>query len=866
MKRLNAKGIKTEKGRRSTALPFTLVLIGSALFCLRGWSATLAEPLENEEADAISMDFNPQFIHGAGVDVSRFSERNPVLPGTYDVTVFINGERRGKQTVIFILPANQTSAEPCFTLNQLAQMGIWTEDLKLPLLREAQGECAFINDWIAQGRSSYNGSDFELNLRIPQLYVRSTPSGYIDPSLWDAGETVGFLDYQGNVYSVFQGANDEMGRQNRYTSSLLLAGGVNLGRWRLRKRINSSWANGSSPTTQNLYGYLARDVAALKSELVLGESNTVGDVFESYGLRGVLLHTDERMLPDSLRNYTPVLRGVAETNARVKVIQRGLTIFETVVPPGPFELSDVGTMGYGADLTMIVTEADGRQRQQNISFSVPPILLREGVSRFEASAGQLKDEKVKGYPGILQGSYRYGVSNTWTLYSGAQVAEKYQALALGNAFNTPVGGISIDATHAQSDLGHQQHTSGNSVQVNFTKYLESTDTHLTLAAYRYSSSGFYTFREASQIRGGRQDENDSVDFRSRHRLSLTLSQRLQDNMSLFLNGSLYTYWGDRGNSRQYSATFNHSLRNFSYGLTAIRARNEKGRDENSLLLSVSIPLGDRNLSKPLFSSLYSTMSRDNSGNAQFQTLVNGSQGEQDELSYGIGGTVGRRAESHDEKAVTGNLNYRTGLGRFGLSASANNRRSQQLSISGDGSIVAHKGGLTVGPAIGEAPFAIVGAKGAAGARLLNGRGGRIDSHGYAIMPSLSPYRENTVSLDARGLPDTVDVLENEKVVVPSMGAAIAVDMQTITGAPLVLTVRDEQHEFLPIGTVLQDAAGVSKGIIGQAGQAFVRGWLPAEQPLYAMVEGKKRRCMSTSNRQIDALATQITQLEVICLQ
>ncbi|WP_431224272.1 fimbria/pilus outer membrane usher protein [Serratia sp. L9] len=812
------------------------------------------------------MEFNPQFIHGSGIDVSRFSERNPVLPGKYDVTLFVNGENRGKQTVIFVLPPEQVSAEPCFTLNQLSQAGIWVEELQSPLPREAQSQCAFISDWIAQGNSNYNGSDFELNLGVPQLYKRSIPSGYIDPSRWDAGETVGFLDYRGNVYSLFHGGNDGSERQNSYTSNLLLAGGINLGRWRLRKRLNLGWVNGSSPTTQNLYGYIARDVAALKSELVLGETNTIGDMFDSYGLRGVLLHSDERMLPDSLRSYSPVLRGVAQTNARVKVIQRGLTIFETVVPPGPFELSDIGTMGYGADLTMIVTEADGRQQQQNISFSVPPILLREGVSRFEISAGQLKDEKVKDYPGILQGSYRYGATNSWTLYGGAQVADKYQALAVGNAFNTPIGGIAVDVTHAKSGLGNRQHASGNSVQVSFTKYLENTDTHLTLAAYRYSSSGFYTFRESNQIRTGGQDENDSVDFRSRHRLSVTLSQRIQDNMTLLLNGSLYTYWGGRSSSRQYSATINHSLRNFSYGLTAIRARNEKGRDENSLLLSVNIPLGERNLSKPLFNSLYSTLSHNNRGDTQLQTLMNGSQGEQDALSYGIGGTFGHRNDRNSEKSVTGNLSYQSGLGRFGLSASANNRRSQQLSVSGDGSIVAHKGGITIGPAIGDAPFAIIGAKGATGARLLNGRGAKVDSHGYAIMPSLSPYRENTVSLDARGLPDTVDVLENEKVVVPGMGAAIAVDMQTITGAPQVLTVRDEQQDVLPIGTVLQNAAGVSQGIIGQGGQAFVRGWQPAEQPLYVVLEGKKRRCVSTSNRTINTLATQITQLEVTCLR
>lgn len=846
---------KVSEGYRMSLQSRKLILIGMFSFCQYGWAALLIAGAE----EPLKIDFNPMFIHGSGIDVMRFSESNPVLPGDYDTVVHVNGELRGKQKIRFVIPPHQSSAEACFTSEQLKLLGIQVTDTVSNV-----SDCMFIERWVAQSSSHYIAGNFELNLQVPQLNVAALPRGYIDPSLWQAGETVGFLDYSSNVYSQFQGPHDGAARNNAYDSNLSLFAGFNYEGWRLRKRINMNWHAGSSPQSQSLYGYAVHDVTALNSQLLLGEINTQGDLFESYGMRGVVLQSEDHMLPDSLRVYTPVIRGIAETNARVKVMQRGLTIYEIVVPPGPFELQNIGTMGYGGDLLLVVTESDGRQRRQNIPFSAPPMLLHEGVANFSLSVGQLKDKAINQYPAIIQGSYRYGLFNDWTLYGGGQVAEKYRALGAGNAINTPLGGVSFDMTRAQSELRKGELASGNSYQVNFTKYLGSTDTNLTLAAYRYSSSGFYSFREASQARAGQRDNLYSTDFRVRHRFSATVSQRIDDNISLHFNGSLYTWWGGRGDSHQYSMTFNHALQRFNYGLTAMRASDENRRDENSMLLSISIPLGSQTMSsKPLFNSLYSSLSHSSSGNTQFQTIANGSQGRQSELTYGIGAVGSNSDEGPRDRSLSGNVNYRSGLGQLGATASVNNHHAQQLSLSAAGSVVAHSGGITAGPSIGDAPFAIIQAKGAKGAKLLNGYGGKIDGNGYAIMPSLTPYRENMVALDAHGLPDTVDVLGNEKMVVPRQGAAIAVDMRTISGAPMVLTLRDAQGEFLPIGSGLQGEDGSGQSVVGQGGQAFIRGWQPDKQPLYAHVTGEKLRCVPL-NLAMPLQDMNIIQMEVIC--
>ena len=137
------------------------------------------------------------------------------------------------------------------------------------------------------------------------------------------------------------------------------------------------------------------------------------------------------------------------------------------------------------------------------------------------------------------------------------------------------------------------------------------------------------------------------------------------------------------------------------------------------------------------------------------------------------------------------------------------------------------------------------------------------------MPSMTPYRENSVAIDYKDLPSSVDVLENQKTVVPRAGAMIPVNMKTVVGAPLILIVRDATGEFLPIGTDLLDEKGASQAIVGQGGMAFIRGWDPLTQALYANIGGAKGKCrIQAKGKKLDkpnSDSTQIQQLEVTCL-
>ncbi|MDI8584633.1 fimbria/pilus outer membrane usher protein, partial [Salmonella enterica subsp. enterica serovar Kentucky] len=130
----------------------------------------------------------------------------------------------------------------------------------------------------------------------------------------------------------FSGANTEARRGDMTDSDsyyLSLRPGLNIGPWRIRNY--STWnrnVNGDSAdeSWDSLYTYAQRNIIALKSQLTFGDSTAPSELFDSVPFRGAQLASDDDMLPDSLRGYAPVVRGIARTNAQVIIKQNGYTI------------------------------------------------------------------------------------------------------------------------------------------------------------------------------------------------------------------------------------------------------------------------------------------------------------------------------------------------------------------------------------------------------------------------------------------------------------------------------------------------------------------------------------------------------------
>lgn len=772
---------------------------------------------------APSVEFNEAFLQQTGggqIDLSRFSKGNAALPGQYRADIVVNEQLigRGDVTLRAIDAAGQ-DAQPCFDRALLERIGIDLGKLTpeaLSLLQAGDGRCVILSELVEGATASFDNGEQQLLVSAPQVSMSRQARGYVDPQFWDDGVTAARLEYSANAYrSEFDGGSSTQG-------FLGLNAGFNAGPWRLRHVGNLTYDSGRGDSNyQSVQTYAQRSIARVKGQLTLGDAFTDGTVFDSFGFRGAQLASDDRMYPDSQRGYAPTVHGIANSNARVQIRQNGNIIYETTVPAGAFAIDDLYPTGYGGDLEVIVTEADGSVRVSRVPYAPAVNALRPGVTRFGLTAGQYRDETIGSTPYVFQGQFQHGFSNVLTGYGGVVASEDYAAAALGAAFNTKVGAIGLDVTQAQTRLKNQPDRNGQSVRLSYSKLVSPTNTNIALAAYRYSGREFLTLREAVALR--------ELDDRllpgserpvERGRLQLTLNQALpQGYGSIYLTGFRQDYWNRRDAVTQYQAGYNNNFRRMNIGLSASRQFDvTRARWDNQVMLTVGIPLG----SNPRAPYSTTSVQKQSSGATVVQEAITGSAGEDGAFSYGVNAMRSYGGDDDNVNSLGANAAYAAPFATLSGSASKSGEY-RQASAGISGGIVAYGGGVVFTPSLGDT-VAIVEAKGAGGARVVNGSGLRLDRWGHAVASSLQPFSSNNVEIDPKGLPINVELQSTQQQATPTAGAITLVRFDTASaGRAAILRARRTSGEPVPFGAEVVDDAGQGIGTVAQGGRIIARG-------------------------------------------
>lgn len=793
------------------------------------WAETPLTSVDN------SVEFNDQFLMNTGskIDVSRYAHGNPVAPGIYNVSININGKPNTTSNVTF--KDNGTpQASPCLTAIQLRQWGIDTSSLPDDVVTAEPDSCVEMPTYYQGSAIAFDSSKQALDITMPQVFLLRLPRGYVDRSLWDNGIPVAMLSYDLNGY---HSTNDGDTSDTGYAG---LHYGANVGPWRFRARGGMNWSSddGADYSSQDMY--LQRDIETLNAQFVAGDAWTRGDAFDAINLRGVRMYNDDRMLPGGLSTYAPVIRGVANSNAKVTVSQSGSKIYETTVPPGAFVIDDLSTTGYGADLDVTIEESDGSKRSFSVPYSSVTQMLRPGFSRWEVGAGKLNDDNLHSKPGVATATWYYGLNNTFTGYMGGEyMDEGYYAGLVGLAMNTAIGAFAFDVTHSQAKIDSLPRLTGESYRLSFSKLVEATDTSFNVAAYRFSTKNYLSLSDAAslddQIKHRDEDRYAGGDDvygayqRMKNQVQVNISQTLGDSEaqygSLYVTGSWENYWDNSGSTEQYSTGYSNAFSWASYSLFLQRSYDENGQKDDSINLSLSIPLSSLmpNHQRPLgFSTLNTNMTNDFKGSNNLNVTASGNS-DNNLYSYSVS-TSSNYTDHAATNQVSGFGNYNGAYGPLSLSVSASDDNSQQYSASYSGGMLLHSGGLTLAPgSIGDSDtLALVKAEGAKGARLTSGAG-EIGNSGYAVMPYLSAYRQNTVGLDISTLDADVEIKNTSSVVVPHSGAVVEVTFATDQGRSVLMEIQRADNGFIPLGADVLDQNNQIVGSVGQAGQAFVRG-------------------------------------------
>ncbi|NWA72889.1 outer membrane usher protein [Serratia proteamaculans] len=805
---------------KSGTLPLSLLRI-----CISLALCSLAFPLRADNA----IQFNTDILDlkdRENIDLSRFSTGAYIMPGTYNMTVLMNKQSLDEQPVAFYSPENDPKGSvACISPQLVEQLGFRAEFLKQ--LRWWHNEqcldLASLNGIEARGDLAVSA----LYLNIPQAYLEYSSPDWDPPARWDNGIPGLLLDYNLNGQAQ---SNRNGGGQ---TQSLGGNGavGANLGAWRLRAdwQTNLSHQTGSGASSQKTFDwsryYAYRALPKLGARLALGEDYLQSNLFDSFRFTGFSLMSDDNMLPPNLRGYAPEVTGIAKTNAKVTVSQQGRVLYEAQVAAGPFRIQDLSDSVMGK-LDVKVEEQDGSVQQFQVDTANIPYLTRPGMVRYKFAGGRPSnwEHNLQGPP-FAAGEFSWGVSNGWSLYSGAIAAGDYTALSLGLGRDLlAFGALSFDSTQSRARLPSEGGTkSGGSYRLSYSKSFDEYDSQVTFAGYRFSEQDFMTMSEYLDAR-----YHGLQNGKSREMYTITFNKQFRDlGVSTYLNYDHQTYW-DKPTSERYSMALSRyfdlgSFRNMSASLTAYRNKAQ-GANDDGMYLSLSVPWGvNANLS---YSSTWNRNS--NSQRVGYYSRLDEHNNYQLSAGSSRSGESASGFYSHDGDIakIDANVSYQGGQ-----------YSSIGMGLQGGATFTAQGAALHRNGTFGGTRL-MLDTDGVAGVPVRGfGATSRTNMFGKAVVADVSSYYRSRASIDLTNLSDDAEATQSMVQATLTEGAIGYRRFNVISGQKAMAVIRLADGNTPPFGAEVFNRRKQQTGIVNDGGSVYLSG-IRADERMTVHWEGK----------------------------
>lgn len=794
--------------------------------------------------------FNPHLLEvtesqSTAVDLSYFSQE-AVPPGHYSLDVYINDKFVSTELIDFkeYSVSEAMAVQPCIRLEHLKTWLINTDGY--PQLAAAGTECARL--------SAISGLDYSvelaqqrINFSVPQAALLARPRDYVPENQWQQGINAGLLNYNISGQRSIP-RHGGMATESQFVS---LQPGINLGAWRLRNYSTLSHSDQGS-RWESVYTYLARDIHSLKSQLVVGNTYTTADIYDSLNFTGLQLSSDKEMLPDSLHGFAPTIKGIARTTAEVSVYQNGYSIYKTTVAPGAFEIKDLYSTGSADDLSVNIKESDGSQQNFVVPYASLAILQREGQLDYTFSSGKTHSANSgdKEY-NFAQSTLAWGLSSNFTLYTGFQQAEdRYTNLLIGTGFNLGiVGALSLDVSASSAEMGNNGNSfsatreKGQSYRLRFNKSFMQTGTRFSVAGYRYSTSGYYSFADFIDDAGADND-GSVLSGRKKGRFDASVSQTLSGYGSLSLSLINETYW-DNSRMASLGVGYSGTIGKASYFINYSYNRNVESNDDSGESQPVSDTMVSFTLSLPLgeaMSANYS-LSAGRKSDSTHSVGLNGMMLADRSLNWNV-----QQGYNASDKSISGNigLDYQGTKGEV-TGGYGYDRYSQHYNYTLRGGMVAHSGGVTFSRFLGESS-ALIETPGVSDVTVRGQTNVSTDSAGYAIVPYIRPYHTNNLSLDEQQVTGA-EVDNMVRTVVPTRNAIVKVKYDTYIGNKAMITLKTKSG-IVPFGAIVSldtnnaRANDIRSNIVGDDGQVYVTGLQQKGVLLVKWGSGQQEQCQA----------------------
>lgn len=796
---------------------------------------TLAGLLAPAQAWAqASAGFDLDMLRERGIDpqiAEYFKDAARFRPGVNVVTLLVNGQLRGRLEARF-----DDKGELCFDERLLDKGNLQLPHAPAPAAGAAtpgsiDAACQAFLAAYPQTVVELRPGKEEVSLVVPTESLRPAEADF---SGYSSGGMAAMTNYD------IVASRSQFGQGGSSFMSANLEFGLNMGDWILRTREMVSRQEQTSQR-QHLYAYAQRTLIDYTSIFQAGQINILNTAFAAGPITGVQLVPEAALSTTALN--TVMVEGIAQGQARIEVRQNSALIYSTIVPGGPFALTDLPLLNGTGDLDVTVIENNGAQRR----FTVPAASLYGasfGLQRgLSVALGKMRalGNSTGRQPWLLTASGGWALGKNSNLSAGFMAATGYHGLSWGLDGRLGANNLSFQQRVARAPRQGQHGTqfslgASRILADNFSLSLSTTQQTLG-------------YRDLGDTAVGRQppdSQSPALDpgtatsnpeyarYRAQYSAALGWNQRWLGGFSISysrstqFNGSstqrVMASWGRTFDFGTVNLNLERQL-GTSPGATDVNGRGGGTGNPTVFYLTLSIPLGKSSVRGYL----------NNSGGHQ-RMGTSFSQQVGDGLNYSVAAERSSRSSATDLSAQASMLPRYTQV-NLGYSRSGSGSTSFNGGLRGG--MVWHKGGLTLSPYPVQDTFGVLQVGDIAGVKV-NTPYGPVwtDWRGQAVVAQMAPYASTRLEIATRSLPRNVDLRNGLKQLDPGRGSVSHVDFEVLRVRRILLNARDLQKRPLPKGGFVLDADKQFVTTVVDDGQIFLLNVAPGA-PLQVVMPDEK---------------------------
>lgn len=535
---------------------------------------------------------------------------------------------------------------------------------------------------------------------------------------------------------------------------------------------------------QRLDSYWEQELFASHSRLQLGDFVSADNGFGGrFRVAGLSWRRDFSMTPYTPTFATPIITGTARLPSAIELYVDGVRRAQVQTEPGPYAIEDAPLITGSGRLEIVQRNILGEVIVQEQDFYVDPALLRQGLSDFDVGVGWLRknfNARNFDYGGVhFAGMYRYGVSDAANVEMRGAMNAAGQSMDL--RYLLRAGALPVTLT---AGLG-------------FIKRVNSSPTpnHRVGMVWRYQRY----FLNAQMLQHSELIEDTRLGLISNQR-SLRAGARV-GAYSLSVSHVYQRRFLDRFSRYEASASrsFHWGGQHISARVDVFRQDDDIGGDDYGVGLSLSVSPGRGH---------HVHLAHREDGYRQ--TTLSYSQRSFDDLGASSRVTLQDRDGT---LAAYANVDYRDEhWAARGYLQKSENSEGLQLGING---ALGYLGGHMFASRTLGSSYALVDTAplGNVPVYLHSRLVTRTNSKGFAIVPALVPYQENSLRIDPETIPVSSALDSSTVSVTPATntGVILHFPIRQVRGVQLRLMLRPG----IPV------PSGARIDVTGQGGRYFV---------------------------------------------